>query len=56
MEALGGHLDHFLKKDPSDKQAVLKAVIARNKTNFILSTLGKLVQTLIDLYVVTLIQ
>ena len=56
MEALGGHLDHYLKKDPSDKQAVLKAVVARNKINFFLSTLGKLVQTLIDLYVVTLIQ
>lgn len=43
MEKLEEHLNYYIKKDPSDDQAVLKAVLARNKTKFILSTAGKLV-------------
>ena len=43
VEALEGHLIYYLKKDPSDKQAVLRAIVGRNKANFIMITLGKLI-------------
>ena len=43
LESLEENLTHYLKKDPSDEKAVLKAVVAPYKTKFILATLGKLV-------------
>ena len=56
MEKLEENLDYYIKKDPSDDKAVLRAVLARNKTKFFLSTAGKLVQSLMDLYTITLVQ
>jgi hypothetical protein len=43
VEKLEEHLNYYIKKDPSDDKAVLRAVLARNKTKFFISTAGKLV-------------
>ena len=49
-------MNYYIKKDPADDKAIIKAVLARNKTKFILLTAGKLVQSLLDLYTITLVQ
>ena len=56
VDKLKIHLDYYIEKDPNDKRAVMKAILAWQKYRLFLTAIVKIFQSLSDIYVISKIQ
>ena len=56
VDRLQSNLDYYIKKDPTDKRAVMKAALAWHKNRLILTTVVEIFQSFTEIYVIAQIQ